>query len=105
MEWEAGEQTRLTKERERIANEERQRAAVRFSTEINQKGQEIQHLEQVLKDRDQKLSEAQKSQAEFLKKERALSDQKRELELTIEQRVQGSLGTIRSQAKRKQKSN
>lgn len=97
--WEAGEQTRLKKERERIADEERQRAAVKFATEINQKGQEIQHLEEVLKARDEKLSEAQKTQADFLKKERALADQKRELELTIERRVQDSLVTIRTQAR------
>jgi len=97
--WEAGEQTRLKKERERIADEERQRAAVKFATEINQKGQEIQHLEDVLKARDEKLSEAQKTQADFLKKERALADQKRELELTIERRVQDSLVTIRTQAR------
>ena len=97
--WEAGEQTRLKKERERIANEERQRAAVKFATEINQKGQEIQHLEEVLKARDEKLSEAQKTQADFLKRERALADQKRELELTIERRVQDSLVTIRTRAR------
>jgi hypothetical protein len=99
LEWEAGEQTRLAKERERIADEERQRAAVKFSVEINQKAQEIAHLGEVLKARDEKLGEAQKTQAEFLKKERALADQKRELELTIEQRVQGSLTTVRAQAK------
>ena len=67
--------------------------------EINQKAQEIAHLGEVLKARDEKLGEAQKTQAEFLKKERALADQKRELELTIEQRVQGSLTTVRAQAK------
>jgi hypothetical protein len=73
---------------------------VKFSLDLNQKGKEIQHLEQVLKARDEKLVEAQNMQAQYLQKERELSDQKRELELTIEQRVQGSLVLIRGQARK-----
>jgi hypothetical protein len=99
QDWVAAEQERSRKERERIAKEESQRAAMKFSLELNQKGQEIQHLGQVLKLRDEKLAEAQKIQAQCLQKERELSDQKRELDLTIEKRVQGSLVAIRAQAR------
>jgi hypothetical protein len=72
--WEAGEQARLHKEQERIAREETDRAATKFSLELNQKGQEIRHLEEVLRIRDEKLAEAQKVQAQFLTKERELND-------------------------------
>ena len=98
--WEAAEQERLAKERQKISAEETRRAAVKFSLELTQRGQEIRHLEQVLKVRDEKLVEAQKIQAQCLEKERELSDQKRELELTIEKRVQGSLVLIRTQARK-----
>jgi hypothetical protein len=98
--WEAAEQERLGKERQKIAAEETRRAAVKFSLELTQRGQEIQHLEGVLKARDEKLVEAQNMQAQCLQKERELSDQKRELDLTIEQRVQGSLALIRGQARK-----
>src|SRR5450755_654512 len=98
--WEAAEQERLAKERQKIAAEETRRAAIKFSLELSQKGQEIQHLEQVLKARDEKLVEAQNMQAQCLQKERELSDQKRELDLTIEKRVHDSLAVIRTQARK-----
>jgi hypothetical protein len=99
QEWQAAEQARLRKERERIALEEGQRAATRFSQELNQKLEAIQQLEQVLSTKEEKLIEAQKAQAVFLQMQRTLADQTRELELTVEQRVQGSLATIRVQAR------
>jgi hypothetical protein len=99
QDWQAAEQARLQAERERIAKEEKQRAAIEFSLQLKQKGQEIQHLEHVLKGRDEKLLEAQQVQAECLQKERELNDQKRELDLTIERRVQSSLTEIRAQGR------
>lgn len=50
--------------------------------------------------RDAKLAEAQKAQVELIKKQRELDDAKRELELTVEKRVQDGLSEVRSQAKR-----
>jgi hypothetical protein len=41
QEWQAAEQARLRKDRERIALEEGQRAATRFSQELNQKAEAI----------------------------------------------------------------
>jgi hypothetical protein len=98
-EWRAAEQERLRQERTRIAEEEARRAEQKFSTDLGQKLQEIAHLEQVLKSRDSKLLEAQKTQAECLQKERALEDEKRELEITVEKRVQEGLSTARLQAR------
>ena len=49
---------------------------------------------------DTKLAEAQKAQADLIKKQRELDDAKRELELTVEKRVQDGLTEVRMQAKR-----
>jgi hypothetical protein len=98
-EWRAAEQERLRQERARIAEEEARRAEQKFSTDLGQKLQEIAHLEQVLKSRDTKLMEAQKAQAECLQKERELEDQRRELEITVEKRVQDGLSIARLQAR------
>jgi hypothetical protein len=45
------------------------------------------------------LAEAQRAQAELMRKERALEDQKRELELTVERRVQSQLAAVQEKAK------
>ena len=54
----------------------------------------------MLQQRNEKLAEAQKSQADLLKKQRELDDEKRELNLTIEKRVQISLIEVREKAKK-----
>ncbi len=53
----------------------------------------------MLKDRDLKLSQAQKAQAELIRKQRELDDAKREMDLTIERKVQASLVMVRDKAK------
>lgn len=47
-----------------------------------------------------KLAEAQKAQAAAIEKERVLEEQKRELDLTVQKRVQEHLAAIREQAKK-----
>jgi hypothetical protein len=54
----------------------------------------------VLKQQDAKLAEAQKAQADLLRKQRDLDDAKRELELTVEKRVQADLALAREKAKK-----
>ena len=61
---------------------------------------EINTLQEVLKQRDTKLAEAQKAQAELIRKQRELDDAKRELDLTIEKRVQADLSGEREKAKK-----
>ena len=61
---------------------------------------ELGELQEVLKTRDEKLAAAQKVQAELIKKQRELDDAKRELDLTVEKRVQDGLTEVRTQAKR-----
>ena len=48
---------------------------------------------------EEKLAQAQKTEAAFLKSQRALEDERRELELTVEKRVQENLATVKARAK------
>jgi hypothetical protein len=92
-------QEKLTQERAKICLEEARKAKEFLAAELAGKSHEIDALRDILRKRDQKLAEAQKSQLQFLQKERALEDRQRELELTVEKRIQESLNTIRSQAR------
>jgi hypothetical protein len=90
----------LRSERARLIAEESKKAKLAAAAELDGKSRELAELQEVLKARDQKLAEAQKAQAELIKKQRELDDAKRELELTVEKRVQEGLTDVRAQAKR-----
>ncbi len=90
----------LKKDRARISTEEARKAKLAVSTDLEQKTRELADLEEVLKIRNEKLAEAQKAQAEMIKKQRELDDARREIDLTIEKRVQEGLTAIREQAKK-----
>jgi hypothetical protein len=91
---------RVQKERAKIAVDEGKKAKLALSNEINQKTQEVVELHEILKQKDEKLTEAQKTQADLLKKQRELDDAKRELELTVEKRVSEGLTITRQQARK-----
>lgn len=82
-----------------IAAEEAKKAAAALAAELQSKSQAVTELQGLLAERDQKLAEAQKEQAVLLRKQRELDDARRELDLTVEKRVQGSLTEIRQKAK------
>jgi hypothetical protein len=90
---------RVSAEQVRIAAEEATKARLMAAADLDQKTKELAELQLVLQKRDEKLAEAQKAQAEFTRKQRELDDAKREMELTIETRVQSLLGTVREKAK------
>ena len=69
------------------------------SAELDNKVREITDLQEMLKVRDEKLAAAQKIQAELTRKQRELDDARRELELTVEQRVHEALSEVRVRAK------
>jgi hypothetical protein len=87
-------------ERSRITAEEAQKAKLALGGDIDQKTKEINALQEVLKQNNAKLAEAQNAQAALIRKQRELDDAKRELELTIERRVQADLGAERDRAKK-----
>jgi hypothetical protein len=91
---------RIKLERETIAVEEGKRAKLIAATDLEQKSKEILTLQEVLAERDNKLAEAQKAQIELIRKQREFDDARREMDLTIEKKVQDSLIAVRDQAKR-----
>ena len=90
----------LKTERARVVEEESKKARLASATELENKARELTELQAVLSANNQKLAEAQKAQAELIKKQRELDDAKRELELTVEKRVQDGLTEVRTQAKK-----
>ncbi|MCS1412231.1 MAG: hypothetical protein M2R45_05436 [Verrucomicrobia subdivision 3 bacterium] len=91
---------RLQKERATIAAEEEKKAKLFLATDLAQTAKENTDLKKVLKHSNEKLAEAQKAQTDFLREQRKLKDKERELDLTIEKRVQKELADTREQAKK-----
>ncbi|MCP3463489.1 DUF2130 domain-containing protein [Bradyrhizobium sp. CCGUVB23] len=91
---------KLKAERQSIAQDEARKAKRALATDLESQAKEIADLQDVLTQRDTKLAEAQAAQAELLRKQRELDDARRELELSIEQRVQEALAIVREQAKK-----
>jgi len=91
--------SKLTFERQKLTEEGAKKARLALSAELEQSAREVTDLKDILKERDIKLAEAQSAQAELIRKQRELDDAKREMELTIEKRVQESLSDVRTKAK------
>lgn len=91
---------RVQQERANIAAEEARKAKLALGNDLTQKTKELADLQEILKQKDEKLTEAQKAQADLLKKQRELDDAKRELDLTVEKRVTEGLALTRQQAKK-----
>lgn len=91
---------KLLVERAKIVSEESKKAKLALQSDIDQKDRELVELQDVLTQRNAKLAEAQQAQADLIRQKRELDDAKRELELTVEKRVQDGLSVTREQAKR-----
>lgn len=91
--------SQLKSERTRVIEEESKKAKLASATELENKSREVAELNEILKTNTLKLAEAQQAQAELIKKQRELDDEKRELDLTIEKRVQNGLVEVRAKAK------
>lgn len=89
---------KLNAERIVIVEEEAKKARLALSLDLEKKNNELLELQNILKERDVKLTEAQKAQAELIRKQRELDDARREMELTIEKKVQESLTLVRNKA-------
>ena len=93
-------EAKLRAERLAIAAAESKKAKLEMAGELEQRAKDLTDLKTVLGEQDRKLAEAQLAQADAMRKQRELDDARRELELSIEKRVQASLGTAREQAKK-----
>lgn len=91
---------RLTVERQRLAAEEAGKARAATAAEFAAKAHELAELQEVLKSRDEKLAQAQQAEAKLIRKQRELDDARRELELTVESRIEAGLAEVRGRALR-----
>lgn len=91
---------KLKFERNKIAVEEAKKARLALSNDLEQKSKELLEIQAILKQKDEKLAEAQKVQADLLRQKRELDDAKRELDLTVEKRIQEGLTATRDQARK-----
>jgi hypothetical protein len=89
----------LIEQRALITENEARKARRAIAIELDDKDRNLIELQEVLKERESKLVEAQKSQADLIRKQRELDDAKREIDLTVEKRVQDSLVEVRDRAK------
>ncbi len=86
--------------KEQIAEKEAKRAKDLVAIDLDARQKEIADLKEIAKDREVRLQDAQKQQAELMKKQRELDNARRELEVTVEKRVDQSLSEIRTKAKK-----
>ena len=71
----------------KIANQEREKATKIAALEIENKSREAEELKAILTDREEKLAVSQIKEAEFIKKQREMEEDKRAMEVTIQNRV------------------
>lgn len=90
---------RLSAEKHLLIAAEAKKAREASAAELQAKETEANELRQSLASNNAKLAEAQQQQAELMRKQRALDDEKRELDLTIEKRVQASVDQIQIKAR------
>ncbi|NLS67784.1 DUF2130 domain-containing protein [Bradyrhizobium brasilense] len=90
---------RLSDEKHLLIAAEAKKAREASAAELEAKETEANDLRQSLAANNAKLAEAQQQQVELMRKQRALDDEKRELDLTIEKRVQASVDQIQLKAR------
>ncbi len=90
---------RLKGERKKLAEEEARKARTAVLTDLNHKDQQLEELAKAFKEREAKLAEAQKAQADAVRKQRELAEKEREFDLTIEKRVLEKQAEIQQRAK------
>ena len=92
-------QARWQSERAQLIAQESQRIRAENAAQMLASQEQAAQLQARLATQEAKLAQAQKTEAEFLKSQRALEDERRELELTVEKRVQENLASVKARAK------
>ena len=90
---------RVALERKKAEEEAHRKARLALGTELESKERELAEANELLKLRDEKLAVAQRAQAELIRKQREVEEQKREIELTVEKRVTAAVGEMRIKAR------
>jgi hypothetical protein len=92
-------ETQLEVEKVRIQSEEAEKARSLLSLEIKEKASKIEYLQQLGEERDQKLAQAQQSEANYIRLTRELEDKVREVDLTVQKKVKEEQESILAKAK------
>lgn len=90
---------RLAAERAQLVAAEAKKAKAASAAALSAKEAELVELQATLATNNTKLAEAQRQQAEVIRQQRALEEEKREFDLTVEKRVQASVADIRIKAR------
>lgn len=90
---------KMRAERVAIAEAEAKKARLALADDLGQRDRQLADLQHMLAANNAKLAEAQQAQADMLRKQRELEDAKREVELTVEKKVQENLGAVREKAR------
>jgi hypothetical protein len=90
---------KMSAERVAIANAEARKARLALADDLGQRDRQLAELQHMLATNNAKLAEAQQAQTDMLRKQRELEDAKREVELTVEKKVQANLGAVRDKAR------
>lgn len=90
---------RLSAERTVLIAAEAKKAREAAAADLGAKEAEAAELRRTLEVNNAKLAEAQQQQAELMRRQRSLDEEKRELDLTIEKRVQASIADIQAKAR------
>jgi hypothetical protein len=90
---------KLRTERAAIAETESKKARLALADDLGERDRQLADLQQMLATNNAKLAEAQQAQTDMLRKQRELEDAKREVELTVEKKVQANLGAVRDKAR------
>ena len=91
---------KLKEEATKIAAEESRKAKLALASELDQKTRAVAELEKTLSENNAKLADAQKAQADLLRKQPELDTKLREADLSVEKRVQEGLNATREQARK-----
>ena len=87
---------RVAIERKKVEEEAQRKARLALGTELESSKREQVEANELLKLRNQKLAEAQRAQAELIRKQREVEEQKREIQLTVEKRVSEAIGAVQT---------
>ena len=90
---------RLETERQQVIATESRKAREQVANDLSAMKQQLAESQQLLEVRNLKLAEAQQAQADALRKQRELDEKTRELEITIEKRVQSSQAELVAKAR------
>jgi hypothetical protein len=90
---------RLQTERTAIGESEAVKARLAFGADTEQRDQLLTEHQYNLNANNSKLAEVQRAHADVIRKTRELDDAKRELDISVQKKMQESLAAVRDQAK------